>query len=140
MGKKKDSVPLHAQVSVLINEKQLTGLLKQNRSTAKQTAELTGKLREEIAYAKEKHGLHTGAFAVVKRLDRMEPEAALEFMTHLEAYIDLSGIKKKMDSVMRMDLGDEDQVGGVGGEAVDLAQHRRRRRKASEESQALAAE
>jgi hypothetical protein len=136
MAKKTDSAPLHSQISVLINAKQLSGLLKDNRSISKQTAELTGSLREKIAYSKEKHGLHTGAFAVLKRLDRMEPEAALEFMTHLEAYLDLSGVKKKMESVVRMNLEGESDV---GGEAVDLAEHRKRR-KSSDEFAAAAAE
>ncbi len=135
MARKKDSTPTHAQVSVLINANQLTSLLKANRSISKQTAELTGSLREKIAYAKEKQGLHPKAFAIIKQIDKMEPEAALEMWTHLEAYLDMSGMKKKMDSVMRMDLGDE----GPGGEAVDLASHRRKR-KAAAEPELMAAE
>ena len=122
MGKKAE--PLHAQISVLINASQLNSVLKLNRAIGKQTAELTGSLREKIAYAKDKHGLHPGAFAILKQLDRKEPEAALELWTHLLAYLDMSGIKAKMDSVTRLDFG-EDEPGGKPSKVTSLAKRRR---------------
>jgi hypothetical protein len=107
MSRKNGGTPLHQQISVLINEAQLNSLLKHGRSTSKQVAELTGSHREKIAYAKDKHGLHTGAFAIIKRWDRKESEVLLEEYTHLQAYLDLSGIREKMESVTRLDIGDD---------------------------------
>ena len=115
----KKAQPTHAQISILINANQLNGLLKHNRSIAKQTAELTGSLREKIAYACDKHGLHKGAFAILKQLDKKEPEAALELWTHLLAYLDMSGVKARMDSVTRLEL-DDDEPGGKPSKVVRM--------------------
>ena len=88
-----------AQIEILINAKQLNTLLGHNRRLAKQTAELTGELREKIAYAVDKMGLHKKAFATLKSIDKMEPEAALEI---LDALAGLSG------------HGRRDQAHGIG--------------------------
>jgi len=136
--KKNGAQPLHAQISVLINANQLNGLLKHNRSISKQTAALTGELREKIAYAKDKHGLHTGAFAIIKRWDKKEPEALLEEYTHLMAYLDMTGIKERMDSVTRLDL-DEGEPGGKPSKVANLAERRKSREK-TEPSELEAAE
>jgi hypothetical protein len=124
MSRKNGGTPLHQQISVLINEAQLNSLLKHGRSTSKQVAELTGSHREKIAYAKDKHGLHTGAFAIIKRWDRKEPEALLEEYTHLQAYLDLSGIREKMESVARLDIG-EGEAGGKPAKVALLSQRRK---------------
>jgi hypothetical protein len=133
MSRKNGGTPLHQQIPVLINEAQLNSLLKHGRSTSKQVAELTGSHREKIAYAKDKHGLHTGAFAIIKRWDRMEPEALAEEYTHVQTYLDLSGIREKMESVLRLDLGGDEAGGKPGKVALLLA-----RRKAKEEEQQAA--
>lgn len=133
MSKKNGGVPLHAQISVLINASQLGALLKHARSTGKQVAELTGSHREKIAYAKDKHGLHTKAFAMVKALDRMESEAVLECMTHFEAYMEMSGIKARMESVTRLDL-DSSEPGGKPGKVALLAHKRKEREEAQQEA------
>lgn len=127
MARKKNgaATPLHQQISVLINEAQLNSLLKHSRSTGKQVSELTGSHREKIAYAKDKHGLHTGAFAIIKRWDRKEPEALLEEYTHLQAYLDMSGIRERMESVTRLDIDDPREPAGKPGKVALLSERRK---------------
>lgn len=115
---KKDMASTRA--TVLINDKQLSSLLRQCTSIGKQTAELTGSLREKIGYAVEKHGLHKGAFADLRKYDKMEPEKLLEHWTTLLAYMDKAGITERMNSVIPMDLKKKDKEDGVGGEPVEL--------------------
>jgi hypothetical protein len=124
-------------VSVLINANQLNNLIKAGRSTAKQTAELTGSFREKIAYAKDKQCLHTKAFAHTRQMDKMEPEQLLEYWTHLLAYMDMAGIKERMDAVGTLGLDDGDapagaDVGGRPANVESLAEKRKRRSAAAE--------
>lgn len=131
------------QVSVLINEKQLNVLLKNCKSIGTQTAELTGSLREKIGYAVDKQGLHKKAFATIRQLDKMEPEKLLEYWTHLQAYMDMSGVKERMDSVGTLALDDADKPEGadVGGRPTNvesLADKRARRAREAEESEEAA--
>lgn len=122
------------QVSILISAPQLNTLLKNCTSITKQTAELTGSLREKIGYAKEKQGLHSKAFSTLRQLDKMEPEKLLEYWTHLTAYMDMSGITERMESVGKLDLDEEqpegDDVGGRPANVESLADKRARRKAA----------
>lgn len=130
-----------AQVSVLINEKQLNVLLRHCKSTATQTGELTGSLREKIGYAVDKQGLHKKAFAELRRLDKMEPEQLLEYETHRKAYMDMAGITARMDAVGTLGLDGEDapngdDVGGRPANVESLADKRKRRAAEAGETEA----
>lgn len=125
--------------SVLINQRQLKALLNATKSIANQTSELVGSLREKIAYAVEKQGLHKKAFAEVRKLDKMEPEQALEYETHRAAYMDMLGITEKINAAARLPMGDEKATGtasddDVGGAPSNVARLPRRRSAAAEET------
>lgn len=96
------------QVIKVISAKALTVLLKNSRSTAAEVASLTGTMREKIAYAKEKQNLHTGAFAVIKKLDKMEPEALRLFMDHFDHMFEISGLRARAESVHPMDFQEDE--------------------------------
>lgn len=77
----------------------IKSLLSRGRGMQAQISSLTGELREEIKNAVEKHNLHKTAFAMVKRLDKMEPEALALCWDHLIHYWEVSGLKDRAESV-----------------------------------------
>lgn len=98
-------------------ERKLKSLLASNRAHQKQISGITGTLREEIANAVKNDHLHKGAFAIIKRWDKMEPEALALEWDHLLDYWEKSGLKARADSVQRLSLEDGDT--GDVGEAGD---------------------
>lgn len=105
-------------VRQLTPEKDLNNLLRQCKGHEKNIAEYVGSLREKIGNAKEKKHLHTGAFAVVRRLDKMEPEKVAEFLDHFNHYLDVSGIQQRADDAPALDL-EGDAGAGDGGEQTE---------------------
>lgn len=89
----------------LTGEKKLIALLRAAQSTTKDVASLTGTMREKIGYAKEHDHLHPGAFALIRRLYRMEPPALNSFMTHFDHYFVASGLQERADSAPSMGFG-----------------------------------
>lgn len=93
----------------MINEKALKGLLKAKRATAAEVDEINGGYRSKLAFAVEKQHLHKKAYATVVQMDRMAAgslEKLAEYWDVLNAYMDMSGLMKKIESVGRLDLGD----------------------------------
>lgn len=113
--------------SILIPPKKLGDLLKACRSIGEQTGELTGSLREKIGYAKEKQGLHTGAFAVIRRLDKMEAERGAEFMFHLNDMLEKAGLRERFEAVERLPMETKDEAGGEPSKVSNLAKKRAER-------------
>lgn len=128
---KKDSQGTAAQASVLISGGKLKDLLASKRKTAKKMDELNAGYRAELAIAVEKSNLHKKAYATLVMLDKMEPEAALEYWIHLSAYMDLAGISEKIDSVAKLPLAEEEKgdVGGKPSKVSSLAKKRAERAK-----------
>ena len=93
-----------ARTLVMITEKNLNGLLKTANSLNKQTAQIVGTLREKIAYAQEKQHLDTKAFALLRKFDKMEAEAAARLWDTLNMYMDMSGVMKKIQAVGEFDF------------------------------------
>jgi hypothetical protein len=99
------------EVKQMISAGRLKKLLAAKRSTKKDVGELNGTLGQLLREAQENHNLHRKAFAVAHTLDMMENEKIRDFLDHLEYYLDISGIQKRADSVMKMDLSGEEGEG-----------------------------
>ncbi len=108
-----------SDVHKLTNAKVLTGLLRRNAEAATKTASINGSLREDIAYAVEHNYLHKGAFAILKKFDRMEDVKLAELWPTLLAYMDMTGVTKKIEAVERLPLGDQTDGEAEPGEAEE---------------------
>jgi hypothetical protein len=93
------------EVRPAISAPKLAKLMKAKRAAKKDTAEISGGLGNLIAAAIENDHLHRLAFNMICRLDTMENEKIADFLDAFGHYLDISGIEKRADSVMRMDLG-----------------------------------
>lgn len=105
-----------SEVIEVISEKKLKALLNQARSSTKDIASITGEMREKIGYAKEHDHLHTGAFGLTRRLDRMEPEKLADFMDHFDHYFNVSGLAKRREQAQRLNFGPGDAESEEGDE------------------------
>ena len=94
----------------------LKRLMASARAVIKDMAEMRGTFASEVKTAVEDHNLHKGAFGWIRQLDKKEPEAVKAWMDHFEHYYEASGLKKRADSVVRMDLGDDDDQEGEAEE------------------------
>lgn len=95
-----------------ISQKKLKTLLAECRSAYKDTREINGELGAKIKDAIENENLHKKAFATIRSLDRMEPEKLADFLDMFEYYLDISGLKKRAEDVMKMDFNDDGQGEG----------------------------
>lgn len=96
----------------VISQSKLTSLMKAKRGATKDTAEINGQLGNLIREAVENNHLHRKAFSTICVLDKMENEKIADFLMHFEYYLDISGIKKRADAVMKMPLEDGDEGDG----------------------------
>jgi len=101
------------QVLKSISRKKLKDLLAAARSTKQDVDEIVGTHREQIAEAVEKHNLHKGAFAMCKRLDRLEPGKLADWLDYLQHYLDISGLYDRAATAPRLEMGD------AAGETAD---------------------
>lgn len=93
----------------VISGPKLKKLMSAKRSATKDASEINGQIGSEIKTAIENDNLHRGAFTLICRLDRMEPESLRNFMDNFEYLYDASGLQKRAESVMRMPLEDGDE-------------------------------
>lgn len=105
-----------SDVKQVITQTKLVNLMKAKRGAAKDTGEINGRVGEMIASAVENQHLHRKAFGTIMQLDRMEPEKVADFLDNFHYYLDISGIQKRADSVMKMDLPRETKAEGEAGE------------------------
>lgn len=81
-----------------------------------------GKLREAIAQAVQHQHLNKEVFALIRRLDKKEPEALLLFLEDFDDYLEKTGLHDRADSVGKLPLGTPtaaDPKGGRGDDADD---------------------
>lgn len=97
-------------VRKVITQARLRSLMSKARSAEKDMGEINGGLREEIAQAVEKHGLHKKVFSTIRALDKMEPEKLREWLDTFEHYLDISGLEKRAESVQPMEFGEEGET------------------------------
>ena len=93
--------------TTIISERELNKLLNADNRFKGEIDGVVGQLREEIKFAVENKHLHKGAYADLKRYDRMEPEKLAERFLTLLAYMRMRGLFTRINSVERLDLGDE---------------------------------
>lgn len=99
----------------------LKSLLSTCRGLKANSDSIISKMREEIGYAVEKKNLDKGAFAELRKYDKMEPEKAAERWHMLVRYMELSGVMAKIESVGRLPLGDQEGEGEVEAPAAKAA-------------------
>ena len=103
----------------------MKALLKGDNSLKKEIGELTGSLREKIAYAVANQHLDTVAYAIVKKFDRMEPEKAAMIWPRVLLYMDMAGVSEKIEAVGHgLPLGES--AGEEADEASNIVSHPRR--------------
>lgn len=108
-GKKMGSLK---SVDPLITEKTLKSLL--NRCDERQTRanSISGSIREDIGDHQEKHHLHTKAFSTLRQIKKMcdkNPAAAHDYLAHVLAYCDMTGLTAKMESAPRLPLEEDEE-------------------------------
>lgn len=86
----------------------LKSLLSTCRGYKANSDSIISKMREEIGFAVEKKHLEKGAFALLRKFDKMEAEKGAELWHTLVRYMELSGVMAKIDAVGRLPLGDDD--------------------------------
>lgn len=101
-----------------ISARKLKSLMAEGRKATQDTREIAGTLGQQIKDAVENDHLHKGAFAVIRKLDRMEPEKLADFLDTLDYYRDISGINERAAKVMRMDLEDDGGKATAGGKGT----------------------
>ena len=93
-----------SEVRKIPSARALRSLLKEGRKMQSDVAELRGEHGASIKNAVENQNLHKGAFAILKRLDKLEAEKAADLWDHLRAYMDVVGLDTRIKSAMRLDL------------------------------------
>ena len=96
----------------VISAGKLKKLLAAHRAAKRDSAQIAQALGAEIKEAVSNNHLHGGAFKLVAKLDKMEPEELSLFMDHFEHYYVSAGLEKRANSVMRMDLPEGDEAEG----------------------------
>ena len=101
----------------LTGKTDLNSLLRRCRSRSQQVQTIAGEIGEDIAKAAETKYLHRGAFAVTRKLDKMEPEKLAEFLVHFDHYLMEAGLRERAESVGELPISEVDDDGD--GEAAD---------------------
>jgi hypothetical protein len=104
-----EAVAMRPEANVpLISKTKLNKLLDADNNCKEEIAEVVAGLRGNVATAVEKDHLHKPAYADVKRFDRIKSaEKLAEHWKTLLAYMEMRGLFQKIETVQRLDLGDE---------------------------------
>ena len=93
---------------VLISSKALVAMLKQDDNYKNKIDGLTGELRETIGNAVEKKHLDKKAYALLKKFHRIDSNEELaRLWDTLQAYMDMAGVMKRIESVPALPLDGE---------------------------------
>jgi hypothetical protein len=94
----------------MISPNKLKKLLTHARKAHQDGRSIAGELGSAIKTAADNDNLHKKAFASVQSADRMEPEALADYFAHRDFYEEVTGLRKRAGSVMRMDFGTGDRA------------------------------
>lgn len=118
-SKKKTGAPLPSvdealkalpPITTLIDEKKLNKLLDADNGYKEEISDVVGTLREKIGNAVENDHLHKGAYADLKKFDRIKTAEKLsEHFLTLLAYMKMRGLFERINSVQRLDLDEPEQ-------------------------------
>jgi hypothetical protein len=92
----------------MISPNKLKKLLTHARKAHQDGRSIAGELGAAIKAASDNDNLHKKAFASIKASDRLEPEALADYFAHRDYYEEVTGLRKRAGSVMRMDFGNGD--------------------------------
>lgn len=95
-----------SEVLTMVPKGPLMSLLALDKRTKKQQQELGGELGSKVGDICERYGTNRKALAVIRTLNRMEPEKIADFLDHLDYLLDVSGIEERASKVERLPLGD----------------------------------
>lgn len=95
-----------------IGRTKLQELLKECRAAQNDIDTARGEMGNSIAQATEEYHLNKKAFALIRKLDKMEPEKLRSFMDDFEAYFVMAGLLKRRESAPRFD--DAETAAGAG--------------------------
>lgn len=104
--------PNDKRIRRVITDGQLTTLLKTVNSYEKQGGELSGALREKIAYSVEKQYLHKGAFSILRKFHKMDLEDAALLWDMLGIYMEKSGLMDELKGVPEFDFKTDAEISG----------------------------
>ena len=102
--KTETEAPAHRALGNMISENDLRNLLRRCTTDANQIGTINDTLRERIADAVEKKHLDKKAFALLRRLDKMENEDLATFWDNMLAYMDMAGLSERIESVGKLPL------------------------------------
>lgn len=92
------------KTSAAISQKKLLTLIKGGRAAYKNMREIAGTFGEQVKEAIEHDHLHRKAFAMVRSLDRLEPEKLAETMEQFLFYYEISGLAERAKSAPKLTL------------------------------------
>jgi len=96
---------------VLISEKALRSLLKQDDNYKGQIDGLVGELRESIGNAVDKKHLNKKMYGLLKKFHRYTSDEQLSDDWHtLLAYMDMAGVMKRIDSIDGLPLSEPQET------------------------------
>ena len=103
---------------VLISAKTLTALLKQDDNYKDKIDGIVGELRETIGNAVEKKHLDKAAYALLKKFHRIQSNEKLaNLWDTLNAYMDMTGVMKRIESVTPLPLdGEQNEAEAAEGD------------------------
>ncbi len=87
-----------------ISPAKLKSLMIELTEMAARKDRVVGAIRERIGDAVENDHLNKEVFALLRKLDKKEPEELAVFLDTLEAYLDASGLMDRAESVMELPL------------------------------------
>ena len=102
-----EAVKLRPDADVpLISAKKLKALLNADNNSKGEIDTVIGELREGIKYAADYDHLHKGAYADLKRWDRLakDPEKFADRWRTMLVYMEMRGLFQVIDTVLRLDL------------------------------------
>jgi hypothetical protein len=86
------------EITKAIPANKAKALLAKARAARNDTATISDGLRAEIKTAREKYGLDTWAFGIIRHLDRLENETIAAKLDALNHLLDVCGINKRAES------------------------------------------
>lgn len=113
-----------SEVLTMVPAGPLNSLLALDKRTKKAQSELAGEIGQKVGEICERYGTNRKALAIIRTLNRMEPEKLADFLDHFDYLLGVSGLEKRAEQVQRLPLNQpegetEDAGEGDGAPAGD---------------------
>lgn len=113
-----------SEVRKMPSTRTLKALIKEKALLRAEFAEKRGEHGANVKNAVENQNLHKGAFALVEKMNKQEPEKLADMWDHLVHYMEVLGLRARIDSVQRLDLEPKGEDGEDEGEPEPENVHR----------------